>query len=162
MRWEYVPEVLSATTVRVLNRQLLAMAQLVVEGAQIPLARLAAGCWDQRSAALHDWSLSRSPPLPECRVEDLFIQQARRSPSQSAVVLGNEILSYGNLLEAARNFAMVLMSENKPCLRPFTVAILCDRCLELPVAILAVSGWLIQSRFLRLFLLGGYKHVYFP
>lgn len=115
------------------------MAQLVVEGAQIPLARLAAGCWDQRSAALHDWSLSQSPPLPECRVEDLFIQQARRSPSQSAVVLGNEILSYGKLLEASRNFAMVLMSENKGR-RPFTVAILCDRCLELPMAILSVSG----------------------
>ena len=136
LRWEFMPEVLSVTSVRLLNRHLLAMAQrLVAEGAQIPVAHLAAAPWDQRDA-IHNWSLSQSPPLPESRVEDLFIQQARRSPSQSAVMLGEERLSYGQLLEASRSFAEVLMSHRTA--DPLVVAILSDRCLELPMALLSV------------------------
>ena len=131
-----MPEVLSTTTVKILNRQLLAMARRLVLGAEVPVAQLSLEPWDQRYA-MHDWSVSQSPPLPECRVEDLFVQQATRSPSQSAVILGQEMLSYGQLLQASRDFARVLMSERTADL-PFVVAVLSERCMELPMALLSV------------------------
>lgn len=137
LRWEFMPEILSYTTVRLLDRQLLKMAQrLVMEGADIPLGRLGDEPLDQRHVVLHDWSTSYSPPLPECRIEDLFKQQAIRTPRQTALILGEEMISYRKLLEASQDFAEVLISE-RPDL-PFVVALLCDRSLEMLVALLSI------------------------
>ena len=138
LRWEFMPEILSYTTVRLLDRQLLKMAQrLVMEGADIPLGRLGDEPLDQRHVVLHEWSTSFSPPLPECRIEDLFIQQAIRTPRQTAVILGEEMISYRKLLEASQHFAEVLISE-RPADLPFVVALLCDRSLEMLVAVLSI------------------------
>ena len=70
LRWEFMPEVISTARVRFLDRQLKAITErLVSVTADLPLWRLKERSWKQRETLLHDWTLSQSPALPECRLE---------------------------------------------------------------------------------------------
>lgn len=123
----------------------------------MPLWRLREPPWDLRHAVLHDWTASVSPPLPECRLEDLLEQQAKRTPQQTAVlcVEASQRLSYRELLEESQELAEILIKiydasgsscaptgscsfPAAPVLDVFRVGLLTERGLDLPVMVFAV------------------------
>ena len=126
-----MPEAVSERTVRALDRQLRVMARRLAKGIQT-LRHLTLKALDERLAH-HDWVTSCSPPLPDCRVEHLFIEQAMRSPKSTALCSEGVFYSYRDVLRAARQVAGHICSSE-----PFVAAVLADRSHEMPVALLGV------------------------
>ncbi|CAJ1407499.1 unnamed protein product [Effrenium voratum] len=132
LRWEFMPEVLPLETIRLLDRHLLVMAKRLAADCNSALCHLRERPSDEHAAVLHDWSTSHALPLPDCRLEDLFIQQAMRTPKQTALVLRKNRLSFADLLAAAQALGARLgLAKSR-------VGVLAERSLELPVALLAV------------------------
>ncbi|CAK8988391.1 unnamed protein product [Durusdinium trenchii] len=161
LRWEFMPEVVPHSFVKLLDRHLAAMAERLASNTPgalcMPLWRLREPPWDLRHAVLHDWTASVSPPLPECRLEDLLEQQAKRTPQQTAVlcVEASQRLSYRELLEESQELAEILIKiydasgsscaptgscsfPAAPVLDVFRVGLLTERGLDLPVMVFAV------------------------
>ena len=161
-------EALSTDAVQVLDRHLAAMARRLALSEQAQSCRLtdlAMAPHDERQAVLHSWASSQAPPLPDrLRLEGLFLQQAQRTPRQTALLMHGDdgdgdgaegtSLSYEALAQAARGIARELSAalvsratSGNPKLRN-VVAVLAARCKELPIALLGIL--LVGASFLPL------------
>eukprot|EP00439_Symbiodinium_sp_Y106_P047753 s451_g6.t1 len=157
LRWEFMREVLARTSIEILDRHLYAMTRRIAaasesESPKMLTAELGLAPHDEREA-LHSWASSQALPLPDhLRVEGLFLQQAKRTPKQTALSSDGVSLSYEALARAARGLASSLSTALKeaPGHDPTqtVVGVFANRCLELPIAVLAVL--LVGASFLPL------------
>ncbi len=74
-------------------------------------------------------------PKDKC-IHDFFVEQARCNPNRTAVVCGDEQLSYGELYEKSRELAVYLQSMG---VKPDSIVGLCvERSLEMMVGLLGI------------------------
>ena len=145
VRWEFMREVLSRTSIEILDRHLHAMTQRLAASEspeKMLTAELGLAPHDERQA-LHSWASSQALPLPDLRVEGLFLQQAKRTPKQRALSSDGVSLSYEALARAVRGLARSLSTALKEApghdpTHQTVVAVFANRCQELPIALLAV------------------------
>ncbi|HET9713505.1 MAG TPA: amino acid adenylation domain-containing protein, partial [Pyrinomonadaceae bacterium] len=91
---------------------------------------------DERNRVVTEWNDTRSNVAPARAVHHLFEQQAARMPNEVAAVFENETVSYLELDQRANRLANHL---RKLGVGPdITVGILCERSLDLLVAVLGV------------------------
>ena len=161
IRWEFMREVLTAAAICTLDRHLGVMARRLAQASQateLLIAELALAPLDEREALQNCWVSSESEPLPDhLRIEDIFLQQALRTPNQTAVAVdavdGPRNVSWKALAKASCGMAQVLRQELLACsdsisAKQVVVAVLAHRCAELPVALLAIL--LVGASFLPL------------
>ncbi|HEV2733612.1 MAG TPA: condensation domain-containing protein, partial [Longimicrobiaceae bacterium] len=92
----------------------------------------------ERARLLEAWAATARPAPPGLCVHDLFAGQAARTPHATAVVFGNESLTYGELEARAGRLARHLRRRG---VRPETRVALCaERSLDLVVGILGILG----------------------
>lgn len=136
--WEYDAQLFRASTIRLFGRHLLALARAAVCEPSLPLDAIGAFETErQRRVVAHDWPVSLSPPLPEARVEELFAQQARRSPHGAALCLPGRSITYAALAASARRAsAAFLDAVSARRVTSFVVGVLAPRSSALVVGVL--------------------------
>ena len=143
LRWEHMQEAVPAAAIHLLNRHLAVMARRLAttHSPELPTTDLARAPCDERKA-MHSWTSSEALPLPDrLRLEDLLLQQAARTPKQTAVSMDGVNVSFHDLTLSARKLATVLcaaLAEACSDAKQLVMAVLAHRCAELPVALMAV------------------------
>ena len=100
---------------------------------------------DERAQVVAEWN-DTAAPLPEATAPELIVAQASRTPDAVAVVYGDAVLSYGELVARAGRFAWYLRQAGAG---PETVVGLClERGAELVIAVVGV--WLAGAAYLPL------------
>src|SRR5580692_3846667 len=100
---------------------------------------------DERAQVVAEWN-DTAAPLPEATAPELIVAQASRTPDAVAVVYGDAVLSYGELVARAGRFAWYLRQAGAG---PETVVGLClERGAELVTAVVGV--WLAGAAYVPL------------
>ncbi|HUS17077.1 MAG TPA: amino acid adenylation domain-containing protein, partial [Chloroflexia bacterium] len=101
LRLEYRPDLFERGSVEALGERLIRLLEAAVAEPERPIGRLDILSAAERRTLLRDWN-DTARTLPFATVPELFAAQAARSPAATAVVLGEDRLSYGEL-EARSN-----------------------------------------------------------
>jgi amino acid adenylation domain-containing protein len=131
---EYASDLFDAGTVeRMLGHVETVLAAAVADPSR-PISELAMLTEPER-AALETWNRTETP-YPVARLDELFAEQAARTPEATAVVCDGRELTYRDLDERSTSLAEALRGLGVG--RDSLVGICLDRTLELPVALLGV------------------------
>ncbi|WP_437819688.1 amino acid adenylation domain-containing protein [Sorangium sp. So ce1078] len=100
LRFEYDQSLFEPTTIEQLARRFVLLLQSIVESPRRALSELRMLSDEERAMLLHDWSgaatASQAAPAPAC-VHELFEAQAARAPDATAIELGQQRVTYGEL-----------------------------------------------------------------
>jgi len=135
--FEYSSDLFESETIARLAGQYVMLLQGIVADPACTVGRLPLLGPAERAMLLDQWSapVPAAAPAEHC-VHELFEHQAALTPDRDALVCGHERLTYAQLNRRANRLAWALRSVGvgPECL----VAICLNRCVELPIAILAV------------------------
>lgn len=92
---------------------------------------------DERERVLREFSVGAAPVLEYATVHEAFAARARTEPERTAVVFGDGKLSYRELDLRSNQLAHRLLRETGGSLGAL-IGVSLDRCLELPVVLLAI------------------------
>ena len=123
----FIAENLTSRFVRLLNQ--------AVATPDVPLYRLEIHSSQERQQILKDFN-DTTHPLPEAAVPQLFEVQVERTPKATALVFGEESLSYQELNARANRLAEYLRREGVGV--GSRVALCMDRSLEMIIGMLAI------------------------
>lgn len=135
---EYNSDLFEAATVKRMLAHFRTLLESIVENPAQPLALLDMLTQDERRQLLVEWNapLRQEEFAPAFQVQQLFEQQAARTPERVAVVYENQRLTYGELNGRANRLAHYLRACGVGADAP--VAICLERSSEIPVAMLGV------------------------
>ena len=133
--FSYRTDVYSPAQIQRLADSYTRILEAFAEQPQQPLAQLDVLPSLERQRVLHDWN-ERALPVPALDLATVLEQQAARSPDATALIFGEEQLSYTQLHERARRLASVLRARGIRA--EDRVAVALPRSAELVVALLAV------------------------
>ncbi|MFL6199847.1 MAG: amino acid adenylation domain-containing protein [Thermoanaerobaculia bacterium] len=132
---EYDADLFDATTARRLAELLFLQIETAAVDPEVRLSALPALSAAARHQALVEWNDTGSP-LPGWTVPERFAAQAARTPEAVAVIAAGEDLTYGELERRSTALARWLRAAGvEPESR---VALLLDRTLDVPMALLGV------------------------
>jgi amino acid adenylation domain-containing protein len=134
--FEYSTELFRPSTVRRMMEHFRALAESAANSPDRPLSKLAMLSEGERAKVLVSWN-AHAKPLPEREsVKELFEEQVARTPDASAVVFGDDRLSYEELNRRANRIAWRLRAEG---VSPGSlVGVLMEKSLDLMPAVLGV------------------------
>jgi len=136
MRLEYNTDIFEATTIKRMLQHMETLLHSIVTEPNRKLSELELMTSDERNQIVTHWNDTRSLVAPARAVHHLFERQAARMPNEVAAVFENETVSYRELDQRANRLANHL---RKMGVGPdITVGILCERSLDLLVAVLGV------------------------
>ncbi|MFF0598798.1 amino acid adenylation domain-containing protein [Streptomyces antibioticus] len=131
----YRPDLYDAATAGMLARRLRRLVEQFAEGGAVPVGRLHALAADERTALLESGD-DMGHEVPEVPLIDLFARQAAATPEVTALVFGDEALSYRELDERASRLARALIARGAGPER--VVALGLPRSADFVVALFAV------------------------
>jgi len=135
MRLEYNTDIFEATTIKRMLQHMETLLQSIVTDPSRKLAELELMAGDERNR-IAEWNDTRSTVAPARTVHHLFEEQAARMPNEVAAVFENEAISYRELDQRANRLANHLRKMGAG--PDITAGILCERSLDLLVAVLGV------------------------
>ncbi|HEY2900576.1 MAG TPA: MupA/Atu3671 family FMN-dependent luciferase-like monooxygenase [Polyangia bacterium] len=136
VEWVFAPDVVDATLIPGLGRQLASLLTAALADRARPISEHPLLSADDRRRLLVDWNATQAPyPADRC-VHDVIAEQAARTPDAVAVVFGGRSLTYAELDRRADHLARRLRALG---LGPDVLAgIFVERSLDLAVALLAI------------------------
>ena len=132
----YDTDLFDATTVARLLDHLREVLATLVSDPNRPLASLNLASRTQRAQVLREWNDTGAGQDRSATLHELFFQQAKRTPTQTAVIQGEEELTYEELSRRIRRLAAALRARGVGPEVPIGVCL--DRTPSLIVALLAV------------------------
>jgi amino acid adenylation domain-containing protein len=136
MRLEYNTDIFEAATIKRMLRHMENLLQSIVTDPNQKLYELELMTIDERERIVKNWNDTRGTRAPARCVHHLFEQQAARTPDEVAAVFEDQSVSYRELDQRANRLANHL---RKLGVGPdITAGILCERSLDLLVAVLGV------------------------
>ncbi len=134
--WEYSTELFRASTVQRMMEHFRILAESAGANAHRPLSRLSMLSESERTQVLFAYNGRSEPVADEPTVKELFEAQARRAPEAPAVVFADQRQTYAELNGRANRIAWMLRERG---VGPgVLVAILMEKALDLPAAVLGV------------------------
>jgi amino acid adenylation domain-containing protein/non-ribosomal peptide synthase protein (TIGR01720 family) len=134
---EYDADLYDEATVALLATRLVRVLEAACSHPSLPVSALDLLGDAERATVLGEWSQAPVTYPPTATVHGLFETQARQTPQATAVVFGDDSLSYRRLDEAANRLAHHLL-DTAGVRRGDVVGVFVDRGLELVVGLLAV------------------------
>ncbi|MET9609740.1 amino acid adenylation domain-containing protein [Streptomyces sp. NPDC006512] len=131
----YRPDLYDEETARGLAGRLALLVAQMADGGALPVGRLATLTPEERAAQLA-WGDDTGRPVPDTTVVDLFAEQAARTPHETALVFGDERLTYAELDGRANRLARALVARGAGPER--VVALGLPRSADFVVALFAV------------------------
>lgn len=130
------PALYSAEVTAAHHRRFLALLDtLAAAGPDLPVAEIGLLTTEERHQVVGAWN-DTARPVPTATLTELFEGHARRAPEATALVCGDDVLTYGELNTRANRLARLLISRGAG---PETfVALALPRTADYPVALLAV------------------------
>ena len=136
MRLEYNTDIFEPTTIKRMLQHMETLLKSIVTEPNRKVAELELMTSDERNRIVTEWNDTRTTVAPARTVHHLFEQQAARMPNEIAAVFEDESVSYLELDQRANRLANHL---RKGGVGPdITAGILCERSLDLLVAVLGV------------------------
>jgi len=134
--WEYNTDLFDGVTIARMAQHFEVMLESIVADPDQRLSDAQLLSVSERQMLLKNWSRTGAAPAPSSCIHQLFKAQVERTPEATAVVFGDEQLSYAELNRRANQLAHYLRQVGVgPEAR---VGILMDRSLEMIVAVLGV------------------------
>lgn len=135
-RLEYNTDIFDGATIERMLRHMETLLRSIVADPNQKLFELQLLTNDERQRIVTEWNDTRGAVAPARAVHHLFEQQAARTPNEVAAVFDQQTVSYRELDQRANRLANRL---RKLGVAPdITAGILCDRSLDLLVAVLGV------------------------
>jgi amino acid adenylation domain-containing protein len=131
---EYAVDLFDHATVQAISRRLTRLLAQAVRDPAVPVSGLDV-LTDAERRELADWN-DTTRTLPTATMPELFARQVARTPDATAVIAGDEDMSYAELNERANRLARLLISRGAGPDRFVAVAV--PRSAEMIVAVLAV------------------------
>src|SRR5262249_37966773 len=107
--FEYNVDLFDASTILRMAERFVRLVEEVGEASSRHLSELLAMDSIERQQLLLEWNDTAGPAFPiepeVARVHDLILVPARRTPEATAVVFGDESLTYGEMEQRARRIA---------------------------------------------------------
>ncbi|MGX7824530.1 amino acid adenylation domain-containing protein [Actinokineospora sp. 24-640] len=135
LRVDYRPDLFDRSTVEGHAARLLTVLGAVAATPSLPLARLDLLGADERERMLVDWNDTAHDVAPTT-ITELFAEQAARTPSRTALVVGERRLTFAELDARANRLARLLVSRGVG--PESVVALAMQRTADLVVAMFAV------------------------
>ncbi|MER5866501.1 amino acid adenylation domain-containing protein [Kitasatospora sp. NPDC002040] len=133
---EYATDLFDRATVEVILDRLVRLLEGQLAEPDVPVGRLEILSGDERQALLVDWNDTETEfPADRC-VHELFEQQAARQPDATALVFGDQQVSYRELNERSIQLAHHLVAGGFG--RGDVAGVYLERSVQLVVAVLAV------------------------
>lgn len=134
--WEYATALFDASTIERMAAHWQVLLAGVVDNPQLAVAALPLLTAGEKQLALHDWNATTTAYPRDVCLQQLFAEQAARTPNAIAVVCGEQQLSYQALNAQANHLAQILLAQG---VQPDTLIGICmERSLETAVAMLGV------------------------
>ncbi|QOR34872.1 amino acid adenylation domain-containing protein [Clostridium sp. 'deep sea'] len=108
----------------------------IVENPRLSIFNLKMVSAKEKQQILHDFNSCTKPYPKNKTIAELFEQQALLTPNNTAVVMGNNRLTFKQLNQRANSLALTL--QNKGVTNNDIVAIMAERSIELVVGIVAI------------------------
>ncbi|HWQ32046.1 MAG TPA: amino acid adenylation domain-containing protein [Blastocatellia bacterium] len=134
--FEYNTDLFDAATIERLTAHFQTLLEAIVTNPEQSVARLPMLTADESRRILSEWNQTSAQTLPEQCVHQLFAAQAARTPDATAVICGNERLSYRELDERSTKLARHLKTLGVG--PDVLVGLFIERSLALPVALLGI------------------------
>ncbi|MGK3992297.1 non-ribosomal peptide synthase/polyketide synthase [Sorangium sp. So ce1024] len=133
---EYNTDLFDARTAARVPGHLEALLEAVVQAPEQPVSRAPILTEAERREILVAWNDTAAPYPRDRRIHELFEEQARRAPDATAVILGEQALTYGELNRRANQLAHHLRKLGVG--RETLVAVSAGQSLERVIAVLGV------------------------
>jgi len=134
--WEYSTELFRPQTVARMAEHFKVLAESAAATPQRRVSQLSMLSEGERSRVLVSWNPPQRAPAQHASIKELFEDQVARTPDSSAVVFGEQRLSFAELNERANRIAWRLREQG---VGPSTlVGVLMEKSIDLVPALLAV------------------------
>ncbi|TCP54488.1 amino acid adenylation domain-containing protein [Tumebacillus sp. BK434] len=134
--FEYAPAMFRKETIEQINRHWLKLIEAVIENPELKVNDMPLFSPDEEQQLLVEWN-DTARPLPERPLlHELFEAQAAKTPEATALILGEETLTYGELNERANRLANYLQARGVE--HETLVGVYMERSFEMIVSMLAV------------------------
>jgi len=133
---EYNTDLFDAPTVERMIDHYRVLLEAAVERPDDRLAALPLLGAAERDRVLYAWNRTHTPPPRVAHVDELFDEQARRTPDAIAVLAGDEPVTYRELDQRAERWAAILRARG--CGPGARVALALSRGVAFPTMVLAV------------------------
>ncbi|WP_342488770.1 amino acid adenylation domain-containing protein [Cytobacillus sp. FSL W7-1323] len=134
-KWEYRSDLFSEKIMKQYNNIFLQILQSVMENTQIKIKDISIIKEESKRELIVDLNNTKVD-FPNCCLHELFEEQVKRTPSATAAIFENEILTYEELDKRANQLAHVLIERGVQPDQP--VGLRMDRSLGLVVAMLGI------------------------
>ncbi|MBW8480961.1 non-ribosomal peptide synthetase [Actinomadura parmotrematis] len=108
--WKYRRDVYERADVEALSARVVALLEQLVAAPATPLAALDLLSADERATVLERWNATERE-VPDVTVADLLEERAGRSPEATALVFGDERVSYAELSARVNRLARLLIAR---------------------------------------------------
>jgi amino acid adenylation domain-containing protein len=135
--WEYSTELFKPATVKRMMEHFHTLAESAAASPDRPISRLSMVSESERAKVTVAWNARRGEPLPEREsIKDLFEEQVERTPEATAVVFGDDRLTFAELNARANRVASLLRGRG---VGPGTlVGVMMEKSIDLLPAVLGV------------------------
>lgn len=134
--FEYGTKLFKRETIERMSLHYLQILQAIGENMEQQLAKVEMLTDREKQQLLVDFNDTATVNLSESTLSELFEEQVRKTPEQTAIVLGDKRLTYRELNERANRLAHTLREKGVQAEQ--SVAIMAQRSLEMIVGIIAV------------------------
>ncbi len=135
MMFEYNTDIFEAATIHRMGNHLIRLLDALLRHPELPISSIPMLSEEEKRHVVEDFNANLRP-FPQKTFPELFEEQVARTPDATAVVFGDQPLTYRELNEASNRLAHRLVEIG---LSPGKLAAICmDRSLHMLVAMLAV------------------------
>ena len=138
LEFDYDPTVHSAAAVECLAGRLVALLADVAAAPQRPVRQAELLSGPERKRLLEDWNRTERAYPDDVCLHELFERQAQRTPDATAVICGEQVLSFAQLDRAADELARALRHPGIADPADFAVGLCLERSCWMLVAVLAI------------------------
>ncbi|MGR6130328.1 amino acid adenylation domain-containing protein, partial [Paenibacillus sp. SER-28] len=136
LQLDYRTELFSEQEIARTIRQFLSVVEHMVKGPQKRIQELSLMSDEERAQIMDVFNATAVPYPHNVGIHELFEEQAKRTPDQTAVMFGNQCLTYRELNERANSLARMLQAQGVGPDK--LVGLMVQRSLEMIVGLLAV------------------------
>ncbi len=136
LQLDYRTELFSEQEIARIIRQFVSVVEHMVKGPQKRIQELSLMSDEERTQIMDVFNATAVPFPHDVGIHELFEEQAERSPDQTAVVFGNQSLTYRELNERSNSLARILQVQGVGPDK--LVGLMVQRSVEMIVGLLAV------------------------
>ncbi|MGV2417436.1 MAG UNVERIFIED_CONTAM: amino acid adenylation domain-containing protein, partial [Paenibacillus polymyxa] len=136
LQLDYRTELFSEQEIARIIRQFVSVVEHMVKGPQKRIQELSLMSDEERTQIMDVFNATAVPFPHDAGIHELFEEQAERSPDQTAVVFGNQSLTYRELNERSNSLARILQVQGVGPDK--LVGLMVQRSVEMIVGLLAV------------------------